>query len=220
MRKAHASVQQMPIGVQRGLFDAEGVFPAAAIAFAGTSDAAVVFRPSAFRSRGSWTFATVPPATLPQDDLALLRSMFLAPVVFEMCCRHDSTQICGANSILRLSRQSICHSAAEVVSETPTIGRSWSKSLEPEWHARPSPYFATFASTACRKRHPSPKSGTHLRKCASHPLRVLPISPALTHALPQVRVTIPSAGLRIVPISHRRGNRNSRKGTKWIRWLI
>ena len=41
-----------------------------------------------------------------------------------------------------------------------------------------------------------------------------PISPALTHALPQVRVTIPSAGLRIVPISHRRGNRNSRKGTK------
>lgn len=154
MRKAHASVQQMPIGVQRGLFDAEGVFPAAAIAFAGTSDAAVVFRPSAFRSRGSWTFATVPPATLPQDDLALLRSMFLAPVVFEMCCRHDSTQICGANSILRLSRQSICHSAAEVVSETPTIGRSWSKSLEPEWHARPSPYFATFASTACRKRHP------------------------------------------------------------------
>lgn len=157
MRKAHASVQQMPIGVQRGLFDAEGVFPAAAIAFAGTSDAAVVFRPSAFRSRGSWTFATVPPATLPQDDLALLRSMFLAPVVFEMCCRHDSTQICGANSILRLSRQSICHSAAEVVSETPTIGRSWSKSLEPEWHARPSPYFATFASTACRKRHPVSK---------------------------------------------------------------
>ena len=106
-------------------------------------------------------------------------------------------------------------SAAEVVSETPTNGRSWSKSLEPEWHARPSPYFATFASTACRKRHPvsgeqhspaemriSPSSGTP------------PISPALTHALPQVRVTIPSAGLRIVPISHRRGNRNSRKGTK------
>lgn len=139
---------------QRGLFDAEGVFPAAATAFAGTSDAAAVFRPSAFRSRGSWTFATVPPATLPQDDLALLRSMFLTPVVFEMCCRHNSTQICGANIILRLSRQSICHSAAEVVSETPTNGRNWSKSLEPEWHSRPSPYFATFASTACRKRHP------------------------------------------------------------------
>ena len=159
--------------VQRGLSDAEGVFPAAAIAFAGTSNAAAAFRPSAFRSRGFWTFATVPPATLPQDDLALLRSMFLTPVVFEMCCRHNSMQICGANSILRLSRQSICHSAAEVVSEAPTNGRSWSKSLEPEWHARPSLYFATFASTACRKRHPvsgkqrspaemrfSPSSGT------------------------------------------------------------
>lgn len=127
----------MPMDVQRGLFDAEGVFPAAAIAFAGTSDAAAVFRLSAFRSRGSWTFATVPPATLPQDDLALLRSMFLAPVVFEMCCRHNSTQICGANSILRLSRQSICHSAAEVVSEIPANSRCWSKSLEPEWCAHP-----------------------------------------------------------------------------------
>lgn len=144
MRKAHASVQQMPMDVQRGLFDAEGVFPAAAIAFAGTSDAAAVFRLSAFRSRGSWTFATVPPATLPQDDLALLRSMFLAPVVFEMCCRHNSMQICGANSILRLSRQSICHSAAEVVSEIPTNGRCWSKSLEAEGAPTPIAIFRNF----------------------------------------------------------------------------
>lgn len=159
--------------VQRGLFAAEGVFPSAAIAFAGTSDAAAVFRPSAFRSRGSWTFVTVPTATLPQDDLALLRSMFLTPVVFEMCCRHNSMQICGANSILRLSRQSICHSAAEVVSETPTSGRSWSKKPRTRMARPPSLYFATFASTACRKRHPvsgeqrspaemrfSPSSGT------------------------------------------------------------
>ena len=140
--------------VQRGLFDAEGVFPAAAIAFAGTSDAAAVFRLSAFRSRGSWTFATVPPATLPQDDLALLRSMFLTPVVFEMCCRHNSMQICGANSILRLSRQSICHSAAEVVSEIPTNGRCWSKSLEAEGAPTPIAISRTFRFYRLPKRHP------------------------------------------------------------------
>lgn len=165
----------MPMDAQRGLFDAEGVFPAAAIAFAGTSDAAAVFRPSAFRSRGSWTFATVPPATLPQDDLALLRSMFLTPVVFKMCCRHNSMQICGANSILRLSRQSICHSVAEVVSETPTNGRNWSNSLEPEQCAHPDRHIShlsllPLAETPTRLRQAALTCGNALLPRFGYPL--------------------------------------------------
>ena len=160
--------------VQRGLFDAEGVFPAAAIAFAGTSDTAAAFRPSAFRSRGSWTFATVPPATLPQDDLALLRSMFLAPVVFEMCCRHDSTQICGANRILRLSRQSICHLQPKSFQKLRRMAAVGQKAWNPNGTPAPRHISQLSLLQLAGNATPSPASSTHLRKCVSPPLRVPP----------------------------------------------
>lgn len=140
--------------VQRGLFDAEGVFPAAAIAFAGTSDAAAAFRPSGFRSRGSWTFATVPPATLPQEDLALLRSMFFTPVVLELCCRHNSTQICRANIILRLSRQSVCVLHPKSFRKSRQIAAVGQKAQSLNGAPTPIAISRTFRLYRLPKRHP------------------------------------------------------------------
>ena len=124
-------------------------FPAA-IAFAGTSDAAAVFRPSAFRSRGSWAFATVRQQPCRRGSRAAAFHISHSCSI-EMCCRHVYA-MCRTNNVSpTISSINLPFCSRSRFRTRMAAARS--KAQNP--NACPLRHFPSHqASAACRKRHP------------------------------------------------------------------